>query len=181
MYANELTSYQSKSSKTHLEISSTIKACTFEEFEIEYLIAGGYADICFLNLKKIVEINGPLHYDNEGNLSAHSQFRQRIMEKCGFPVFHIKIKEWDKAKDKNAFIRQFLENANIPTNDNLPNIRITVQNDNPLPPSTIKITIPASMWHSDSLENQDDNEPPSKRRRIESHDTFNIQVNFTNS
>lgn len=160
MRIKEIIADEPTSSQLHLDIIQMIKKCSNIPFESEKLIAGGYADICFPEQKKVFEINGPQHYDKHGHLNAKSLFRQRIMEKCGYPVQHIYYQDWDNADNKKEFIIRLLTSCQIPTREITPALTITIHNH----ATPVIINMPSVTFYAIPRANLTQDERGEKRK-----------------
>jgi very-short-patch-repair endonuclease len=126
------------SSFTHLQIASLIRKHCENAFANEVLIAGSHADICFVNEKVVIEIDGPYHFNLRDQLNVHTRTRQRVMEKCGYTVFRIDCRAWSRlnAVEKIDFIRELLFAANLQLREMhpQPTIRVEITLEQFLPP-----------------------------------------------
>ncbi len=152
------------SSATHREVEKVLRRCTTSVFQSEVSIGGGYADICFVPEKVVFEFNGPTHYEKDGRtLNAHSRFRQRLMKKNGYSVYHINYLDWQNAKNRENFIRDLSLVADLPIRTAAPQPSLTIFMPPQGPSIVVESTTPVFFITIPR-------DPPKKRPRDEEDD-----------
>jgi hypothetical protein len=97
---NALPTNDSSNTRTSL-LQQRVSHCLQKPHQDEYWIdeLAVPVDICLADERHVIQVDGPSHFDQDGELKLRDKFATALLEKCGWKVTRIGYAEVDKLQD----------------------------------------------------------------------------------
>jgi very-short-patch-repair endonuclease len=94
------------SSRLQQRVSHCIRKSHQDEYWIDELAVP--VDICLVDERHVVQVDGPFHFDQYGELKIADKFATAVLEKFGWKVTRIRYDDVDKLQDDRE-LKEWLE------------------------------------------------------------------------